>query len=64
MDSQLPSHRSSVISVSPPTGDKLPHSLSLGPSDDNGVAPNSRQSSVPQAGSHAQRYGQESEGRL
>ncbi|TEA16940.1 hypothetical protein DBR06_SOUSAS20910048, partial [Sousa chinensis] len=53
--SQPPSRRSSVISVSLPAWDKPPDSLSLGPSDDDGGAPNSRQSSVPQAGSHAHR---------
>ena len=56
MGSQPPSRRSSVISVSLPAGDKPPDSLSLGPSDDDGGAPNSRQSSVPQDGSHAHRY--------
>ncbi|EPY72942.1 calcium channel, voltage-dependent, L type, alpha 1F subunit [Camelus ferus] len=55
MGSQPPSRRSSVISVSLPAGDKPPDALSLGPSDDDGGVPNSRQSSVPQAGSHAHR---------
>lgn len=65
MGSQPPSRKSSLISVSLPTGDKLPDSLSLGPSDDDMGAPNSRQSSVPQAGSHAHRYdGQESGGKI
>ncbi|XP_075394260.1 voltage-dependent L-type calcium channel subunit alpha-1F isoform X2 [Tenrec ecaudatus] len=50
--SQPPSRRSSMISVSLPAGDKLPDSLSLGPSDDDGIAPNSRSSNVLQAGSH------------
>ncbi|XP_004713266.1 voltage-dependent L-type calcium channel subunit alpha-1F [Echinops telfairi] len=53
--SQPPSRRSSMISASLPVGDKLPDSLSLGPSDDDGVAPNSRPSSVLQAGSHTWR---------
>ncbi|XP_037368962.1 voltage-dependent L-type calcium channel subunit alpha-1F isoform X2 [Talpa occidentalis] len=53
--SQPPSRRSTMISVSLPSGDRLPDLLSLGPSDDSGGSPNSRQSSVPQAGSHAHR---------
>lgn len=64
MGSLPPSRKSSLISVSLPTGDKLPDSLSLGPSDDDMGAPNSRQSIVPQAGSHAHRYGQESGGKI
>lgn len=64
MGFQPPSRRSSLISVSLPTGNKLPDSLSLGPSDDDAGAPNSRQSSVPQAGSHAHRYGQEFGGKI
>uniref|UniRef100_A0A452DLC8 Voltage-dependent L-type calcium channel subunit alpha n=1 Tax=Capra hircus TaxID=9925 RepID=A0A452DLC8_CAPHI len=55
MGSQPTSRRSSVISVSLPVGDKPPDSLSPGPSDDDGGAPNSRQSNVPQSGSHAHR---------
>uniref|UniRef100_A0A4W2E687 Voltage-dependent L-type calcium channel subunit alpha n=1 Tax=Bos indicus x Bos taurus TaxID=30522 RepID=A0A4W2E687_BOBOX len=35
--------------------DRPPDSLSPGPSDDDGGAPNSRQSNVPQSGSHAHR---------
>uniref|UniRef100_A0A452S9W5 Voltage-dependent L-type calcium channel subunit alpha n=1 Tax=Ursus americanus TaxID=9643 RepID=A0A452S9W5_URSAM len=55
MGSQPPSRRSSVISVSLPVGDRPPDSLSLGPSDDDGGAPNSRQPSGLQAGSHGHR---------
>uniref|UniRef100_A0A8C7EMT2 Voltage-dependent L-type calcium channel subunit alpha n=1 Tax=Neovison vison TaxID=452646 RepID=A0A8C7EMT2_NEOVI len=55
MGSQPPSRRSSMISVSLPVGDRPPDSLSLGPSDDDGGAPNSRQPSGPQAGSHGHR---------
>lgn len=64
MGSQPPSRRSSVISVSLPVGDRPPDSLSLGPSDDDGGAPNSRQPSGLQAGSHGHRYGQGSGGTL
>ncbi|XP_037677401.1 voltage-dependent L-type calcium channel subunit alpha-1F [Choloepus didactylus] len=53
MDSQPPSHQSSMVSVSPAVGDRLPDSLSHAPSDD------SKQSSVPQAGSHTHRRSSE-----
>jgi hypothetical protein len=46
--------------VSLPVKEKLPDSLSTGPSDDDGLAPNSRQPSVIQAGSQPHRYGQAS----
>ncbi|KAG8520809.1 Voltage-dependent L-type calcium channel subunit alpha-1F, partial [Galemys pyrenaicus] len=55
VDSQPPSRRSSLISLSLPSGDTLPDPPSPGPSDDSGRAPNSRKSSVPQTGSHAHR---------
>ncbi|XP_004690092.1 PREDICTED: voltage-dependent L-type calcium channel subunit alpha-1F isoform X2 [Condylura cristata] len=55
VDFQPPSRRSSMISVSLPSGDRLPDLLSLGPSDDSWGWANSRQPSVPQAGSHAHR---------
>ncbi|XP_066212111.1 voltage-dependent L-type calcium channel subunit alpha-1F isoform X4 [Saccopteryx leptura] len=64
MGSQAPSRRSSVISVSLPTGDKLPDSLSLGPGDDDGGASTSRKSSVSQAGSHAHSFHRRSSGAL
>lgn len=38
--------------------EKLPDSLSPGPSDDDGVVANSKQPSVLQAGSQPHRYGQ------
>ncbi|XP_036772752.2 voltage-dependent L-type calcium channel subunit alpha-1F isoform X2 [Manis pentadactyla] len=55
MGSQPPSRRNSMISVSLPAGNRLPDSLSLGPSEDDGGAPDSRQSSVSQAGFHTYR---------
>ncbi|XP_017527195.1 voltage-dependent L-type calcium channel subunit alpha-1F isoform X2 [Manis javanica] len=55
MGSQPPSRRNSMISVSLHAGNRLPDSLSLGPSEDDGGTPDSRQSSVPQAGFHTYR---------
>ncbi|XP_023055659.1 voltage-dependent L-type calcium channel subunit alpha-1F, partial [Piliocolobus tephrosceles] len=52
MVSQPPSRRGSRISVSLPVGDRLPDSLSLGPSDDDRGTPTSSQPSGPQAGSN------------
>ncbi|KAL4695764.1 hypothetical protein H8959_000859 [Pygathrix nigripes] len=57
MVSQPPSRRGSRISVSLPVGDRLPDSLSLGPSDDDRGTPTSSQPSVPQAGSNTHRRG-------
>ncbi|XP_077001970.1 voltage-dependent L-type calcium channel subunit alpha-1F isoform X2 [Tamandua tetradactyla] len=53
MDSQPPSHHSSMISVSLAVGDRLPDSLSIGPSD------NSKQFSVLQAGAYTHRRSSE-----
>ncbi|ERE64227.1 voltage-dependent L-type calcium channel subunit alpha-1F [Cricetulus griseus] len=55
IDSQPQSRWNSRISVSLPLREKLPDSLSPGPSDDDGVAPSSKQPSVLQAGSQPQR---------
>uniref|UniRef100_A0A8I3WIS2 Synaptophysin n=1 Tax=Callithrix jacchus TaxID=9483 RepID=A0A8I3WIS2_CALJA len=57
MVSQPPSRRGSRISVSMPVGDRLPDSLSLGPSEDDRGTPTSSQPSVSQTGSHTYRRG-------
>ncbi|KAM7339274.1 hypothetical protein ACRRTK_002758 [Alexandromys fortis] len=54
-DSQAQSRWSSRISRSLPVREKLPDSLSPGPSDDDGVVANSKQPSVLQAGSQPHR---------
>ncbi|XP_021514163.1 voltage-dependent L-type calcium channel subunit alpha-1F isoform X3 [Meriones unguiculatus] len=55
VDSQPQSRWSSRNSASPTVSEKVPESLSTGPSDDDRVAPDSRQSNVLQAGSQPHR---------
>ncbi|XP_055453472.1 voltage-dependent L-type calcium channel subunit alpha-1F isoform X2 [Psammomys obesus] len=55
VDSQPQSRWSSRNSASPTVSEKVPESLSTRPSDDDGVAPDSRQSNVLQAGSQPHR---------
>ncbi|XP_052599460.1 voltage-dependent L-type calcium channel subunit alpha-1F [Peromyscus californicus insignis] len=58
IDSQPQSQWNSKIAVSLPVREKLPNSLSPGPSDDDdGLAPNPKQPSALQAGSQAHRRG-------